>query len=166
MGCGKHRWDGWVNCDYAGADVNCDIRELPFPDGHADAICAIHVFEHFYRWEAEAILKEWRRVLKSGGRLILELPSLDKVMVHAQMCMNHGAEPTPMMFLYAIYGDPKYRSVPMLHKWAYRATELAQLLKAAGFIQITLTEPRYHFRERDMRITAVKPVDLMDGWRN
>jgi hypothetical protein len=39
---------------------------------------AIHLFEHFYRWECERVLAEWRRLLKPRGRLVLELPDLHK----------------------------------------------------------------------------------------
>jgi predicted SAM-dependent methyltransferase len=83
LGCGDKILDGYVNVDVvqerAGRhpDVNCDIRKLDvFSDEYCDEILAVHVVEHFWRWEVEAVIKEWIRVLKPGGRMILECPNL------------------------------------------------------------------------------------------
>ena len=48
-------------------DAICDIRMLDkFCDNYADEIMAVHVVEHFWRWEVVEILREWARVLKPG----------------------------------------------------------------------------------------------------
>lgn len=39
-------------------------------------ILSVHVIEHFWRWEALDVLREWLRVLKPGGVMILECPNL------------------------------------------------------------------------------------------
>jgi SAM-dependent methyltransferase len=50
-----------------------DVRALPFPDGNFDAYISLGVVEHF--WEGpELILAEARRVLKSGGLIIISVP--------------------------------------------------------------------------------------------
>ena len=83
LGCGDKILEGYVNVDViqerAGRhpDVNCDIRKLEvFPENYCDEILAVHVVEHFWRWEVEAVLKEWIRVLKPGSKMILECPNL------------------------------------------------------------------------------------------
>ena len=49
-------------------DVEADLtKPLPFPDDYADEVMAIHVIEHFDRWEAPVILRDWVRVLKPGA---------------------------------------------------------------------------------------------------
>ena len=58
LGCGDKLIPGYVNVDVvqerAGKqpDVNCDIRNLKvFGDNYADEVLAVHVVEHFWRWE-------------------------------------------------------------------------------------------------------------------
>jgi SAM-dependent methyltransferase len=50
-----------------------DAAELPFADGHFDAVMLQHVIEHLQ--DAQAACEEWFRVLKSGGRLLLLTPN-------------------------------------------------------------------------------------------
>ena len=121
-----------------------------------DAIAAIHVIEHFHAWEAPNILKEWLRVLKPGGRLILELPCMDKVLEHIYACKKHGANLSPTMGWFVFWGDPKYRDPLMCHKWGYTVDSLTKTLEGVGFRQVESEEPRYHFPARDMRVTGVK----------
>lgn len=49
-----------------------DGRALPFKDGVLDFVYASHVLEDFVDWEP--ILREWVRVLKPGGYLIILVP--------------------------------------------------------------------------------------------
>jgi ubiquinone/menaquinone biosynthesis C-methylase UbiE len=53
-----------------------DLREacltaLPWPDGTFDAVLSGDVIEHLYPNEAGSMLRELRRVLRPGGRLVL-----------------------------------------------------------------------------------------------
>lgn len=157
LGSGKIHWDGWLNVDlHEKADVHWDLRKLELPDEFADVAVAIHVLEHFYAWEAPDLLKEWKRVLKPGGRLILELPCLDKVMHYIAKAV---ADKRPMMewcTMHAFWGDPKHESPAMCHKWGYTMASLKDLLLSVGFTDPMFENPRYHFPVRDMRVTAVK----------
>jgi SAM-dependent methyltransferase len=47
----------------------CDLSSLPFPDGSFDSVYCISVLEH--TGNREAIVKEFRRVLRPGGQLIV-----------------------------------------------------------------------------------------------
>lgn len=56
------------------ADVTADVKEpLPFEDGKFDTIIARHLFEHLI--DPIKVLKDWRRVLKPGGKIILAVPN-------------------------------------------------------------------------------------------
>lgn len=135
-----------------------DITRLPYPDNHADAIAAIHVIEHFYRWEVDAIVIDWKRVLKPGGRLILELPSMEKVFNYIANALDRRLPMSATFSFLPLWGDPKFKDVSMMHKWGYFFPMLRELLVKNGFENVASEKPRYHFAQRDMRVTAVKPL--------
>lgn len=141
---------------YGKPDIESDLRTLPFNDNYADMAIAVHVLEHFYLWDVPALLLEWRRVLKPQGELILELPCMNKVFKYIADCMNAGKDLNLQMTWLALWGNPAYNSVEMCHKWGYTKQQLIDLLEEAGFIGIKIEEPRYHVKERDMRIIAYK----------
>lgn len=152
LGCGNKKLEGWLNCDLHDSDMDMDIRELPFQDESADEIMAIHCVEHFYIHDILKVLKDWHRVLKTGGRMTLELPCLDKI-------LQHFADGSPNKFtLMGLYGDPgsHRHGEPALHKWCWSRAEFRKLLEKAGFSSITEQEPQNHVPSRDMRFVCVK----------
>lgn len=159
LGSGKRHWAGWTNIDQdPRADVQADIRTLPYADGVIDRIAAIHVLEHFYAWDVEGVLAEWFRVLKPGGRLTLELPCMDLVVRHMVESYQHGIPMSPIFSCFPLWGDPKYKDPAMTHKWGYFRANVEQLLLDAGFESVQHEDVRYHFPQRDMRLTATKGV--------
>lgn len=157
LGSGSVHWPGWIGCDLSGADVDCDIRNLPFPNDYADAIAAIHVVEHLHSWELLDTLRGWYRVLKPGGQLILELPCMNKVFGVIAHAVQKGNK-IPQGFVWAaLYGKQDFKRPEMCHKYAYSIETLSALVAQAGFTDVFSCEPRYHFKERDMRIEATKP---------
>lgn len=165
LGCGAKVLDGWVNVDVVargGAnyqqvkgkkpDVDADIRDLPFDDDYADEAMAIHVLEHFYTWEAEDVLREWIRVLKPGGKLIIEVPDLDKVVYHI---LNETQ--IPNFTIWALYGDPSEQDPLMVHKWCYNMKSLGKLMKNVGLKNIEREAAQFHMKEsRDLRMVGYK----------
>lgn len=152
LGCGKRRFEGWLNCDLHDSDMDMDIRRLPFENDSVDEIMAIHVCEHFYVHEILGILQDWYRVLKPGGKMVLELPCLDKV-------LWHFAQGSPEnMTLWPLYGDPSTHKdgEPALHKWCWSKDQMRQLLKAVGFDDVIEEVPQFHQPSRDMRWVCVK----------
>lgn len=165
IGCGPKLLPGFVNIDMPGnwagstPDIACDLTQpLPLPDNHADEAHAIHVLEHFYRWQAPAILKDWLRVLKPGGLLVLELPCLDKIVGLYAEAMESGRAPNPRLTILGLYGDPAYQNEAMCHRWCYSVDELAGGLELLGFVDVEVGEPQTHQPARDMRVKARKPA--------
>lgn len=86
LGCGQNHFDGYINIDYPpekhnvmtelGADLYADITKLSFPPQSVDEIRLQHVFEHFSRVVALAMLIKWHKWLKVGGKLHIETPDL------------------------------------------------------------------------------------------
>ena len=152
LGCGSRRFEGYVNIDMKGGDVECDIRTLPYLDEVVEEIVAIHVAEHFFITELLAVLTEWHRVLKTDGKLVLELPCWDKVrkLIAANAPEN--------LTRWALYGEPRTHidGVPALHKWCWSAAEIEGLLQDVGFVNVKQETPLFHQPIRDMRWVATK----------
>jgi predicted SAM-dependent methyltransferase len=163
LGCGDKKWEDYINVDICPEtrgvkpDVVSDLRKLPFPDEYADEIHAIHVIEHFYVWEVESVLSEWRRVLKTGGKLILELPSMEKIIGNFIDGVNApGGVVNMRITWWGLFGDPSYKDPYMMHQWCYTKGMIQEAIKSAGFKDVEFFEPRYHKTCRDMRVTAYK----------
>ena len=154
VGSGSKYFPGFVNIDrYAArADVHCDCLKLSYEDHQVDELYAIHLLEHFHRLNAEIALTEWLRVLKHGGKLVLELPCLDKIVTHLA-----AKEKNIRLTLYGLYGDPHETKPGMEHKWAWSIEEIEVVLQELGYRDVQVMEPKFHIPARDMRVEALKP---------
>ncbi|MDO8664763.1 MAG: methyltransferase domain-containing protein [Candidatus Liptonbacteria bacterium] len=83
LGCGEKYLSGYVNIDYpqsehsvikVKADIYSDMLDLHYSENSVAEIRSHHLFEHFSRAEALALLMKWRRWLKPGGKLVIETP--------------------------------------------------------------------------------------------
>lgn len=85
LGCGISLVKGFINVDAGdfyrkGFEfVNSDVRKLPFQDNYADYILAYQVLEHLPMKDVVPALKEWTRVLKKGGRLVITVPNFSEM---------------------------------------------------------------------------------------
>lgn len=166
LGCGDKILPGYINVDVAQEraghqpDVIADIRELDcFNSNYADEILAVHVVEHFWRWEVVDVLREWVRVLKPGGKLILECPNLKSACEEFLRNENLAALPGPegQRTMWVFYGDPKWKDPLMVHRWGYTPKSLAQVMHEAGLSSLRQEPAQFKLKEpRDMRITGLK----------
>jgi len=60
-----------INPDY-NPDYLCDMHNIPIKDNSLDFIVASHVLEHTNN--TIGVLKEWRRILKVGGKIGISVP--------------------------------------------------------------------------------------------
>lgn len=82
-GCGDCAAPGWINSDLKEAPgvIACDIRDgLPLDDESIDYAVSIHALPMIAYSDLIPVLKELRRVLKTGGVLRLALPDLRRGM--------------------------------------------------------------------------------------
>lgn len=167
LGCGDKILAGYINVDVAESrrgmkpDVLCDLHKLsPFEDNAIDEILSVHVAEHFWRWEVVDILREWVRVLRPGGTMILECPNLlsacRELLENADNATGPGKEGQRSMWV--LYGDPAWKDPLMIHRWAYSPRSLAQVMFEAGLVNLRQEPAQFKLREpRDMRIVGDKP---------
>jgi SAM-dependent methyltransferase len=134
LGCGGRPLRGFVNVDLLdgpGVDVVADLgARLPFEDGTADLVYASHVLEHFPTDAVPGILREWRRVLRRGGRILVAVPDLDEI-AHRLVSNRGWFTPPNQPWIGAIYGGQ--RDELDFHKTGFTAPWLASLLSDAGF---------------------------------
>lgn len=119
IGCGATRYGEAVNVDRAkrgahGAggmkfqetdtDIVSSADDLPFEDGEMDYLLCSHILEHLI--DPIAALKEWRRILKPGGKLYLSLPDHEELATMA---------------------------IDVTHVHAYTVESVKTLLSACGF---------------------------------
>lgn len=160
VGCGYKIVDGWVNVDIKrdikarrDPDIFADVRAIPLPNECASELMAIHVFEHFYLWEAPDLLKEWHRLLIPSGLLILEMPDVVK---SAKNLIESSDEQFSM---WGLYGDPRPKDPYMCHKWGWTFKTLSPLLLANGFRSPMEKETLWHNSGktiRDFRVEATR----------
>jgi SAM-dependent methyltransferase len=167
FGCGKNIEEGWYCIDavrHPRADRDPDllfemrfsdgklIEQLPLADGCADEVKSIHVIEHFHRFNADAVIDEFKRLLRDGGKLVLECPNIEAA------CRNLLAGMDDQMSLWPIYGSPKSGNPFVSHLWGYSPKTMKALLADHGFSRIMVLPPRTHLARsnRDMRVEAIK----------
>lgn len=166
FGAGKKILPGFFNVDAiqapdcAALDLVYEMRfengalvePMPLQDGCAEELHAMHVVEHFYRYDVDAVLEEWKRVLQQGGKLVLELPNLEAC------ARNLLAGARPQMCMFGIYGDESWKSPYMTHRFGYTPATLSALLAEHGFTKIQVLPPQTHKARvnRDMRLEAIR----------
>jgi SAM-dependent methyltransferase len=85
IGCGESLLPDCINVDcttnaLVKPDLVCDVRKeaLPYEDESVDEIWMIHALEHIELYYWEVIFKEFARVLKPNGILLLAYPEFEK----------------------------------------------------------------------------------------
>jgi 2-polyprenyl-3-methyl-5-hydroxy-6-metoxy-1,4-benzoquinol methylase len=135
VGCGGGEWlakmheMGWevegVDTDKAavafarerGLNVRCgNLADMEYPEGTFDAVTLNHVIEHVP--DAVGLLRECRRVLKTGGRLVISTP-------------NSGS------LGHRIFKDSWRGLEPPRHLYLYSPRLMRSIVTAAGFISVS-----------------------------
>lgn len=121
--------DGFLNVDLyegAGVDVRTDASDLStFQTDSVDEIYASHILEHFSHTKTVDVLREWRRVLKVGGKLYVSVPDFARAI---ELYLKRGMVPYIVNLLWGDQGyDLAYHYAPFTYP------RLMNQLMAAGF---------------------------------
>ena len=197
LGCGNKMPSNWINVNVAGNPLFVlfpvlfplrkilvalglrqpwkvffhDLRNpLPFPDQSMSIVYASHLLEHLYLTEAQALLKECYRVLRSGGVIRIVVPDLRSLIndylqsiskqshdsvpaadrLNERLLLRHPSPPGGSL-LYRLYlGVNDFHT----HKWVYDVDSLTGHIRKAGFSEVA---------ERgflDSRISDVQAVEM------
>ena len=128
LGGRTHKIPGFLTVDKFGGkevDYDCDISQLPFAIGTVSEIYSSHCLEHFPHVKTLDVLKEWRRVLKRGGKLYISVPDIDACVV---LINKFGFNEYIRNLM---YGDQGYDLA--YHYTIFNFSALARLCCDAGF---------------------------------
>jgi len=123
---------------------------------------AVHLLEHVHLWQAPDLLREWFRLLKPGGLLVLELPDIVKCCRNIADNYTMAGKHPDQAGLWGCYGDPRERDPYMAHKWGYTFQSLSPMVAEIGFIKIAERQTQWHpvgRERRDFRLEARKPMN-------
>ena len=111
-------------------------HSIPFEDNSVDYIFSSHFLEHLYNKDAQNLLSEALRVLKSKGKIRLSVPDLE----YAIKMYKNGKKLDMLNNYFFVEHDNNYYS---RHKYMYDFELLSKMFKNAGFENIK----RFKFRE-------------------
>lgn len=138
LGCGRNIKEGYINVDQylsAPSIINMDIFNLSIENDTVDEIFTEHMLEHLSKYEVTLALKEWARVLKPDGKLVMNLPNLE-------WCLQQWlAKPEGERWgwqLDTIFGLQAHPGE--FHKTGFTEARLHQLLENVGFREIRIKD--------------------------
>lgn len=166
LGCGENHFDGYVNIDYppgehnvmvVAADIFANITELDFPPNSVDEIRLHHVFEHFNRVTALALLIRWHTWLKTGGKLHIETPDL---MGSAKILISDSSWKTKTGVVRHIAGDQSAAWAYHIDHWFPERFE--HTLKKLGYTDVKTIQNSWPCEPYLSNVTllAVKSRDI------
>jgi predicted SAM-dependent methyltransferase len=105
---------GFINVDIredVNPDICTDISDLSqFKDQSVDYILAHDVAEHFPHEKVWAVLVEWIRCLKIGGKIEIQVPSIDRIYADRDKIINRHKGDSSLRFSRLIFGGQDYPS--------------------------------------------------------
>lgn len=139
LGCGENYLKDYVNIDFPAekhtiqkkivADRLINIKNLKYPADSINEIRMHHVFEHFPRAIACALLVTWYSWLKENGTLRIEVPDLEKM---AQRIVSRfSSEKNKLVAERHIFGSQEASWA--VHYTGYSPDDLSCFLERYGF---------------------------------
>ena len=135
----------------AGPNVNImldmETAPLPFHDGHATWIKAIHSLQHLSRDGCRRVLRECWRVLEPGGQLYIMINDMAFL---AERMVEDGVREE---WLNSVFHDPT-DTAGGWHRWGYDFKSMKEELEAAGFVDVT---HQSWYNAWDLKLSAKRP---------
>lgn len=143
-------------------DIVASMTDMaPVPDGSVDAVWSSHNLEHLDPHEAPVALREFLRVLKPGGTLLLTVPDLQAV---AKLVAEERLDETlyqsnngPILPLDVVYGYGPALAAGnrfMAHRSGYTPNLLGRLLQEAGFEPVAIWRRAQAY---ELQVKAFRP---------
>ena len=161
LGAGGINYPGYLSVDLYDdrANILMDITKLDFDDNSVTEILASHVFEHLNPYHTFDILQDWLRVLKPGGKLVMEMPDI------LELCKRFPEAPLEEKYglLNAVYGSVNTTGVggpdniTSPHLFGWWPESIYNHLSAAGYENIQIMDEQIPHPAYNFRVEATKP---------
>jgi len=151
IGAGLTPRPGFMSLDVV-AEVHPDICApmwaVPVPDNSVDELFSTHSLEHIPQERVILTLQEWLRILRPGGKLVLQTPDL------IWICKNFLEHPEPNWHLATIYG---LQTTPgEYHQTGFTESILRDYLLQAGWTILSFQNIWSH-SQNTLEFTCTKP---------
>lgn len=148
-------------------DIRCDVRAIPEKDGTYDLVSVRHVLEHFMPQEAPALVNEWQRILRPGGKLVVEVPNLAYA---AREVLRAEADPNADVTMYPLWQffGRQTGAFGEVHKNGFTVHGLRRLFELCGLqaIDVRLVGDKGESIEASgIRGPVKEPVAIAPVWR-
>jgi predicted SAM-dependent methyltransferase len=161
LGCGQRYFEGYVNIDYpltehsvqknSVADQFANLLELNYPSGSIAEVRLHHVFEHFTRTQAAALLASWNSWLEDGGSLHIEVPDFGRTA--SAVLSPFAGKAARYVGLRHIFGSQEAHWA--VHYEGYTKKTLSVMMKHFGFDVKKVIQSKY-LDTYNLEIIAVK----------
>jgi ubiquinone/menaquinone biosynthesis C-methylase UbiE len=145
-------------------DILASVVAMPMiEDGTHDGVFASHVLEHLFAHEAAMALSEFFRILRPGGKVLIQVPDLQTI--GGRLACDKADEAvytsaigyiTPLDMLYGHRGSIGAGNLFMGHRMGYTQSILSKALRHAGFDSIEVDRGV----EYELKCRALKPLSV------
>lgn len=116
------------NKDNNVTDIIMDVRELDFEENSIDEMLCVNLVDHMKKEEFVKALDNWKKVLKVGGTLIIDVDDRQK---QAEILTSAETNEEIEWALRLIYCD--HAREGRTHWWGYTPNYLREILEKKGF---------------------------------
>lgn len=166
LGCGQKYLKGYLNIDFplskhsiqnkSVADKHINLLKLNYPEDSIEEIRLHHVFEHFTRPIACALISIWYLWLKPGGILRIEVPDLYNI---AKTIINPFANNyAKTKAIRHLFGS--HEASWAIHCGGYTSSSLKRFLEHYGFKIIKLNRNSWKGTHNIELIAEKKQIDF------
>ena len=156
IGCGCKTFKNAINLDHVhevgivDSDIIADGIVLPFKDESFKCVYSSHSFEHLSRKQHSVAIKEWRRVLIDGGKLMIAVPNFE-------LCLKNFLENYHGMKEYwymTIFGADRYEGDQ--HLSGVTELYLSDLLFSFGFVSLEWKRTDRYYSSMGVKATKTE----------
>lgn len=176
LGCGKVYIPGYTHIDiseFDHVDIVTDIKSLPmFKSNTVDIVYVSATFQYFNRIEGVECLREWYRIIKEGGHLMISTVDFDQLL---KVYNKTNDLKTIIGPLYGKMGkfEKDTEINTLYHRTVYTVEEIQSLLEKVGFSSIDLYDYKQTIhKEYDDQSQSFFPhmdkengIHIMQNWK-